>query len=292
MRWQQQPNHHVLRWMDDTYPALLKEIVGAPPLLFIEGDISYLSLPQIAIVGSRNPTHTGLETAQEFGYQLAKAGLIITSGMALGIDAASHQGALAADGKTIAVLGSGLSNIYPKRHYKLAEKIAEQGCLVSEHLPSVPPLPEHFPRRNRIISGLSLGVIVVEAALRSGSLVTARYALEQNREVFAVPGSIRNPTASGCLALIKQGAKCVVTLTDVVNELPLNIQLTKKKSSKSLNCTLDPMAQQVLACIENTPTSVDQICMRSKLSPRCVNSALLQLELEGVVKTQYGYYST
>src|SRR3990167_3424845 len=287
----QDEQHHVIAWTNSLYPALLQEISCSPPILFVAADVSALTLPQLAIVGSRNPTHTGLEIAHEFGYQLTAAGLAITSGMALGIDGAGHKGAIDGNGKTIAVLGSGFLNIYPKKHQYLAKKIMAQGCLVSEFLPSAPPCADNFPRRNRIISGLSLGVLIVEAALRSGSLVTARYALEQNRDVFAIPGSIRNPTSSGCLSLIQQGATCVTDPQDILNELNVKIKLSTQSFQKTNQRTLDPEVRQVLACIENEPTSVDQICVRSKLSPQLVGQLLLQLELDGIIKEQYGYYS-
>lgn len=291
LNWQSQPNHYVLLWTDERYPPLLKETTDAPPLLFIEGDIACLARPQIAMVGSRNPSYSGVEIAHEFAYQLAGAGLCVTSGLALGIDSACHEGALQAVGKTIGVLGSGLSCIYPHRNRDLARRIVDNGCLVSELLPSAGPLADHFPRRNRIISGLSLGTLIVEAALRSGSLITAKYALEQNRDVFAIPGSIRNATSKGCLSLIQQGAVCVTQVDDILNEFHIKARLNKIPIQQPMNCTLDPNALQVLACIENEPTSVDQICARSKLAAQEVSGALLQLELDGVVKMQYGCYS-
>ncbi|MEA2080504.1 MAG: DNA-processing protein DprA, partial [Pseudomonadota bacterium] len=196
--WLAQPDNSIVTCQDPGYPSLLQEISGPPPLLFIHGDPDFLSQPQLAIVGSRNPSHDGRSLAAEFAAHLAGCGLTITSGLASGIDAASHQGALRAGGNTVAVAGTGLDRVYPARHRELAHQIAENGALVSELSPGTGPLAANFPRRNRIISGLSLGTLVVEAALRSGSLITARAALEQGREVFAIPGSIHNPLTRGC----------------------------------------------------------------------------------------------
>ena len=289
LEWQTKTNHHILTFTDSRYPQRLSEINSSPPLLFIDGDYHVLAQPQIAMVGSRNPTYTGLEIAEEFGHQLAKAGLIVTSGLALGIDTASHQGALKA-GKTIAVLGSGLFNIYPKKNRTLADSISENGCVISEWPLRTNPHPTHFPRRNRIISGLSLGTLVVEAAEKSGSLITARYALDQNREVFAIPGSIRNTASFGTLSLIQQGAKCVTCVNDILEELNIRPQLFNKISNACTKRSLDPTSQQVLACIENEMTSIDQICARSKLSAHLVSSTLLKLELEGMVAVRHGTY--
>lgn len=290
LTWEMDEKHHILTWDHPQYPPLLKEIANAPPILFAKGDVTLLSQPQIGMVGSRNPTHTGTEIAEEFAAALTQAGLIVTSGLALGIDTASHQGALQAKGNTIAVLGSGLAHIYPKKNSVLAEKIADNGCLISEWPLNTPPKSEHFPRRNRIISGLSLGTLVVEAALKSGSLITARYALEQNREVFAIPGSIRNTASVGTLSLIQQGAKCVTCINDILEELNLSPQLNYQERPTCTKRSLDPTSLQVLACIENEATSVDQICARSRLSPHLVISILLSLELEGSVKRHHGAY--
>lgn len=272
------------------YPKQLAEIPNAPRRLFVKGDPTLLSQPQIAIVGSRHATHTGLELAAEFAFALAQQGFVITSGLALGIDTAAHQGALQANGKTIAVLGSGLDHIYPKRNSGLAAKIIENGCLLSEFPPDTPPLAAYFPQRNRIISGLSFGVLVVEAAQKSGSLITARFALEQNREVFAIPGSIRNPSANGTLSLIQQGAKCVTCVNDILEEFPDRPQLIHEVSKICTKRSLDAASEQVLACIGNEPTSVDQICERCKLPAHLVIRALLNLALEGVVSQCYGAY--
>ena len=194
---------------DARYPELLKQIADPPSILFVQGDVSLLAKWQIALVGSRNPSASGRDTAYEFSRYLAQDGITINSGLAMGIDAASHQGALAAGGKTIAVIGTGLDRVYPAKHRELAHEIASTGAIVSEFALGTSPRAENFPRRNRIISGLSLGTVVVEAAVKSGSLITARMAMEQGREVFAIPGSIHNPLARGCHQLIRQGAKLV-----------------------------------------------------------------------------------
>lgn len=290
LKWQEQPNHHIILCTDSHYSPLLSEIASKPLILYVEGECDILSQPQVAMVGSRNPSHTGLELSGEFGYQLSKAGLIVTSGLALGVDAASHQGALNAGGKTIAVLGSGLQKIYPKRNALLAEKIIENGCLISEFPLSAEPAAHHFPRRNRIISGLSLGTLVIEAALKSGSLITTRFALEQGREVFAIPGSIRSATSQGCLSLIQQGAKCVTRVEDILEEIKWSFITKQTKCSSDSQLKLDCTDNPVLACIDNNVTTIDQICRRSKLSAQSVTAAILQLEIEGVVKRQFGGY--
>ncbi|HLB57464.1 MAG TPA: DNA-processing protein DprA, partial [Gammaproteobacteria bacterium] len=230
LRWSEKNRCEIISLVDPRYPRLLREIPDAPSLLYVRGDVNLLSQSQLAIVGSRNPTAVGNQMAEDFAYSLTKAGLVVTSGLALGIDAASHRGALRATGKTIAVFGTGLKHIYPRSHRSLAEDIAEQGALVSEFPPDESPKAKNFPRRNRIISGLSIGVLVVEAVLRSGSLITARYAVEQGRDVFAIPGSIHNPLARGCHALIRQGAKLVETAEDIVEELDALHTLLKQKN--------------------------------------------------------------
>jgi DNA processing protein len=208
------------------YPPLLMTIDQAPTVLFVRGDPAVLAAPQLAVIGSRHPTALGERTARDFAFHFASLGLVVTSGLALGIDAAGHRAALLAGGKTVAVCACGLDRIYPERHADLADDIATSGALVSEFPPGTPPLASHFPRRNRLISGLSVGVLVVEAAARSGSLVTARYAAEQGREVFAIPGSIHSPLSRGCHQLLRQGATLVECADDVLSELK-NIQLNQ-----------------------------------------------------------------
>jgi DNA processing protein len=294
--WLAQPGHHVLTLSDPVYPQLLREITDPPPLLFVVGDPAVLSTPQLAIVGSRNPTTGGRETAQDFARHLAATGLTITSGLALGIDAASHRGALDGGGLTIAVAGTGLDRVYPARHHDLAHQIAERGALVSEFVLGTPPLPDHFPRRNRIISGLSLGTLVVEAAQRSGSLITARMAAEQGREVFAIPGSIHNPLARGCHFLIRQGAKLVETANDIIEELgPLAGTLVPDYSTSTLrndftghSVEVSAESEKVIACLGFEPASVDRLVERSGLTAEAVSSILLMLELQGYVSSTAG----
>lgn len=220
LHWLEKPHRYIFHWGDTRYPALLREISYPPLILFVTGEWSILQQQQLAVVGARYPSPTGLEIAYQFASELSERGFAITSGLARGIDGAAHQGTLATNGATIAVLGSGLDNIYPNCHQALAQTILEKGgVLLSEFFPYSRPKAAHFPRRNRIISGLSCGVIVIEASLQSGSLITARYALEQGREVFAVPGSIRNSLSQGCHALLKEGATLIENCEDVVQGL-------------------------------------------------------------------------
>lgn len=294
---------------DDRYPTLLKAIPDAPPVLYILGQVEILQLPQLAIVGSRNPTHAGKDIAHDFAAHLTNMGMTITSGMALGIDAAAHQGALdsmqmgnTGHGFTVAVTGTGLDRVYPAKNREIAHKIAENGVLVSEYAPGTPPLPGNFPRRNRIISGLSMGVLVVEAALQSGSLITARQAIDQDREVFAVPGSIHHPLAKGCHALIREGAKLVETADHILEELKgfavmigessVESQKSAVKEEMEQNSSLnvDEEYQQVLKCVDFEPTSVDKVVERSGLTADAVCSMLLVLELQGYVTALSGGY--
>jgi DNA processing protein len=249
------------------------------------------------MVGSRNPSVVGRETAHDFARNFAASGLVVTSGLAQGIDTASHEGALQGEGQTIAVFGTGLDRVYPARNRQLAHAIVEQGgALVSEYPPGVEPLAANFPRRNRIISGLSLGTLVVEAALRSGSLITARYATEQGREVFAIPGSIHNPLARGCHQLIRQGAKLVETARDVLEELAPQLRAAiaeqpAEKAAIEATPELDEEYRRLLACLEQAPSSVDQIVQRSGLTADAVSSMLLLLELQGYVISAAGGYA-
>jgi DNA processing protein len=292
---QASPLHHIITIEDSRYPTLLKQIPDPPPLLFIKGNPHILSEPQLAIVGSRNPTINGLEIAKDFAAYLAKSGLVITSGFATGIDATSHQGALKSDGKTIAVMGTGLDRIYPKKHQNLAQEIVDQeGVLVCEFPIGTPVRAENFPQRNRIISGLSLGTLVVEAALQSGSLITARIANEQGREVFAIPGSIHNPLARGCHFLIKQGAKLVETAADILEELGTFVSAANPSHTKVQNLVslpkLDPDHLKLLKCIGFESTSVDVLVQRSGFPVKIVSSMLLILELENyIAATPSGY---
>jgi DNA processing protein len=265
-------------------------------VLFVEGDAAALSLPQLAIVGSRSPTLLGRDTALQFARQAVAAGLAVTSGLALGIDAASHRGALQARGITVAVLGCGLDAIYPRAHAGLAREIVDQGgALVSDLPTGVAPLRHHFPRRNRIISGLSVGTLVVEAALQSGSLITARLAGEQGREVFAVPGSIHNPRARGCHRLIRQGAKLVETADDIFVELGAlldglcaALRAEAPDAQGVFGRELDKDYEILLDALGFAPASIDTLVARSGFAADAVASMLLILELEGRVAQQHG----
>ncbi|MCP0913985.1 MULTISPECIES: DNA-processing protein DprA [Legionella] len=287
--WQWQDaasNHHVLTLDDIAYPRLLKEIYDPPPVLYAIGDLSVLHAPTVAIVGTRKPTIPGQETARRFAFELAAHGVAIVSGLALGIDGEAHAGCLDADGQTIAVLGTGVDCIYPRRHQELARKITQQGLLLSEFPLGTPPVAGHFPRRNRIISGLSLATLVVEAAIKSGSLITARLALDQNRDVLAIPGSIYNSQTQGCHYLLQQGAKLVTSSEDVLNELRLD-SAGLDESKPVLLATGD---EKLVKCIGFETTSVDLIAMRSGLSIEDVACGLAGLELQGIVKAVPGGY--
>ncbi|HFB67112.1 MAG TPA: DNA-protecting protein DprA, partial [Aeromonadales bacterium] len=285
---------HIVTFEQPQYPSLLREITDPPLLLYVQGNVSVLNSPQLAIVGSRNPTAQGKNNAEEFASALSQSGMVVTSGMALGIDAAAHEGALKSHQPTIAIMGTGLDRVYPARHRDLAHRISEQGALVSEFAIGTGVKPGHFPKRNRIISGLSLGVLVVEAAIKSGSLITAKLAMDQGREVFAIPGSIHNPLARGCHLLIRDGAKLVETANDVVEELSaMALFNTKKvegkqssennhKNSASLSKTgthlagnLDNEQQAILDVIDFSTTPVDVIVERSRLSVEVVSGTLL-----------------
>lgn len=284
--WLAQPRHEILVWSDPRYPERLRAIPDPPILLFINGDTSLLSTPQLAVVGSRNPTPTGVETAGAFAAVLAQVGLTITSGLALGIDAAAHRGALSVSGRTVAVAGTGLDRVYPARHRALAHEIAASGVLVSEFPLGAPPKREHFPQRNRLISGLSLGVLVVEAAIQSGSLITARLAGEQGREVFAIPGSIHSPLARGCHALIRQGAKLVETAQDILEELGPqlgDIACMTHTTTATRDVDVDHSTHELLAAMAYDPVDIDTLAQRCGLTIGMISSMLLQMELRGLV---------
>ena len=290
-------NHHLITFSDPRYPSQLAQLRDAPPVLYVKGEPDVLGAPQLAMVGTRNPTPTGVSHADSFARALVQHGLTVTSGLALGIDAASHTGTLAANGRTIAVLGTGIDQIYPRQHVSLADKIVENGALISEYPLYSALRRENFPRRNRIISGLSLGTLVIEASQRSGSLITARYANEQGREVFAIPGSIHNPQSRGCHALIKQGAKLVETINDILEELGFQGILYKQEWSqleqhRGEKNTLDPEASLVLESLGYEPTPMDLVVQRTKLATETVSSKLLVLELHGFVQAAAGgiYY--
>lgn len=292
LAWLDQPNNHLIRSTDEVYPALLRETGDAPALLFVCGDPACLSDPQLAVVGSRNPTRGGCETARAFSDHLARAGLAITSGLALGIDACAHEAALAAGGYTIAVAGTGLDRVYPAAHRELAHAIATHGAFVSEFPLGTPPLRENFPRRNRLISGLSLGVLVVEAALKSGSLITARLAADQGREVFAIPGSIHSPLSRGCHALIRQGAKLVETADDIIEELGALAGFMAAPVAAATRSMMpvveDAREARLLELLGHDPVDMDTLIQRSGLTAAAVSSMLLAMELRGLVEAQPG----
>jgi DNA processing protein len=293
--WLAQSNRALVPFGSENYPRLLTEIEDAPLALFVRGDVSVLDEPQLAIVGSRNPTPSGRETAHSFAQHLAGHGLAITSGLALGIDTASHRGALAASGRTIAVCGTGLDIDYPRSNAELSREIELRGALVSEFPPGTPPLKINFPRRNRLISALSLGTLVVEAAVQSGSLITARLAGDQGREVFAIPGSIHNPLARGCHQLIRQGAKLVENANDVLSELGMPtttiVEPARGKSRDTLDTSARAMDKEyeiLLDAFGFDPVSVDQLIERSGFKADSVASMLLILELEEQVEAYPG----
>jgi DNA processing protein len=290
-------NTNIINFYDQTYPERLKQIPDAPNLLYVQGDLKFLNAPQIAIVGSRTPSIQGLQLAEKFAFELATEGLVVTSGMAIGIDGASHKGAIKAGGVTIAVLGSGLDIIYPQQHVNLSREIIEHGCLISEFPIGTTPKPFNFPQRNRIISGLSLGVLVVEAAEKSGSLITADFAAEQGREIFAVPGSVCSNKVKGCHALIKQGAKLVESITDVLDELvPLLPSEFRGRNAttdaRSLNkVKLSEDQQLLMDLMDEGANCVDLMIGKSGLSTSAVGSILLELELQGLVSAVPGGYA-
>ena len=290
LAWLDHPQRHLITRGDAAYPALLRELADAPPLLFIAGDTGLLKMPQIAVVGARNPTGPGRDTATNFAQHLGEAGLTITSGLAAGVDAAAHRGALNAKAPTIAVMGTGPDTIYPKTHRGLAEEILTGGgAVVTEYPVGVGPNKENFPRRNRIIAGLALGTLVVEAAQQSGSLITARLAAEFGREVFALPGSIHNPLARGCHELIRQGAKLVETTRHILEELGPLARFSLSSPVAPLGAPSTPhaggneLADKLLEVIGFEPTPVDTVIDRSGLTPDVVLSRLMVLELQGLV---------
>ncbi len=292
--------HHIIPLHDTRYPERLKQINDAPPILFVRGDVDYLSRPQLAIVGSRTPSASGLNTARDFSRHLSSAGITITSGLANGIDGACHKGALDGIAGTIALVAHGLDIVYPAAHQQLAQSITQAGAVVSEVPIGTKPARCLFPQRNRIISGLSIGTLVVEAALKSGSLTTARLALEQNKEVFAIPGSIHNPLARGCHQLIRQGAKLVETADDILEELGNHLstpvlKVETKKNDPEINpdqqLALDPDHQKLLKCLNYEPASIDELVNRSTFKAAEIASMLLILELEGAVVSKDGLYT-
>jgi len=290
LEWAGQPGHAVVTLADDAYPRALLEIADPPVLLYAHGRVELLNRPALAIVGSRNATAQGLRDAERFARAFSNAGLTIVSGLALGIDAAAHRGALSARGSTIAVLGTGVDVHYPPRNAELAERIAGEGLLISEFPLGSKALAHNFPRRNRLISGLSLGCLVVEAAAASGSLITARSAAEQGREVFAVPGSIHSPLSKGCHALIKSGAKLVESADDVLAEIPGHRGMAAVARDEPPVDRAGP-EDPLLAHMGFDPVDVDSLCALSGWPAERVASELLRLELDGhVAKLPGGLY--
>lgn len=323
LEWLSGANRHLLTWSDERYPALLRTLSSPPAALFVEGDPNVLWQPQLAVVGSRNPTMGGRDNTRDFAGELSRQGLTITSGMAAGIDSEAHEAALAAGGFTVAVTGTGLDKVYPESGRDLAGRIAARGALVSEFPPGTAAKRSHFPSRNRIISGLSMGVLVIEAGLRSGTLITARLAGEQGREIFALPGSIHNPMAKGCHRLIRDGAKLVENVSEIMQELAsmagqmagdLQEELGREETENpqpELEFTgqkpnlleypagptgavqlrpwdEDPEYRKLWDCLGYDPSPVDSIIERSGLTARAVSAMLLMLELRGMVEGHPG----
>jgi DNA processing protein len=296
--WLAQPGHRLLRCDEADFPPQLETIPQPPAALFVAGEPAVLLAPQIAIVGARSATAQGLANARDFARTLSRAGLVVTSGMADGIDGAAHAAALESGGQTIAVIGTGPDLVYPRKHRDLAARIVQHGAVVSEFPPGTEARPDHFPRRNRLIAGLSLGTLVVEAGLQSGSLITARLAAEAGREVFALPGSIHNPLAKGCHRLIRDGARLVETAAEVVEALApaaqaqgagLRARLAAADTSDAppspdaVGHGQDPDYLSLLAALGDAPASLDELAQRTRLAPAALSSMLLLLELEGTV---------
>jgi DNA processing protein len=304
-RWLAQPQHHLIPFGSADYPPLLARSPDPPAALWVAGDPTVLWLPQLAIVGSRSATAGGLANARDFAATFARGGLAVTSGLAEGVDAAAHEATLDAGGSTIAVFGTGIDVVFPRRHAALAARIQAQGALVSEFPLGTAGQPIHFPRRNRIIAGLSLGTLVVEASLRSGTLITARCASEAGREVFAIPGSIHNPLARGCHRLIREGAKLVESAQDVLDELSpmareLGADLARRldapeplpaPADRGASARRDdPDYARLLDALGHDPQAMDALTARTGLTVAALSSMLLMLELEGIVVTQPGGY--
>jgi DNA processing protein len=307
LEWLSAPSHHLLTADSDRYPPMLRDIPSRPAALYVDGDPDVLWQPQVAVIGSRNPTAGGIDNARDFAGELTRLGMTITSGMASGIDSVAHQAAIESGGMTIAVLGTGVDLVYPRGNEKLAGKIREQGALVSEFPLGTAAKREHFPSRNRIISGLGLGVLVIEAGLRSGTLITARLAAGQGRDVFALPGSIHNPLAKGCHRLIRDGARLVENVSEIMAELaPLAGQLASVLSDQLAEQPAtakaeqlefegaepqfdwDPEYRRLWSCLGFDPKPVDSIIEQSGLTAPAVSAMLLMLELRGMVEAHAG----
>ncbi|HLA33768.1 MAG TPA: DNA-processing protein DprA [Rhodocyclaceae bacterium] len=291
LAWAAQDGNRILTLADADYPQSLLSADNPPVLLYAKGDVAHLCRPMLAIVGSRNATAQGERDAEAFAKELGLAGVTVVSGLALGIDAAAHRGALDSPAGTVAVIGTGADRIYPARNSNLAREIAQRGVILSEFPLGTAALAANFPRRNRLIAGLALGCLVVEAALRSGSLITARLAAEAGREVFAIPGSIHSPMSRGCHQLIRQGAKLVESVGDILEELRLSPPATAKLGSgetassspnaSSESCAMGGESAQILACLGRAPCDLDTLAERSRLTPAELLAMLLPLELAG-----------
>jgi DNA processing protein len=293
--WIENPRHHIVPFPDPRYPHSLRTLGRGPIALYVDGNAEILNDPQLSIVGSRNPTPAGRDIAFEFAESLAACGLCITSGLAVGIDSAAHRGALAAQGITLAVLGSGIDLVYPRSNQALGDEIRFKGALLSEFPLGTAPRRENFPQRNRIIAGLSLGTLVVEAARRSGSLITARLAGDHNRELFAVPGSIRNPLSRGCHELIRQGAKLTETAADILRELNFSAFFDGVRRASGgldpdadLEAGMDKEHKILLDALGFDPADLDMLVVRTGFKAEAVSSMMLILELEGHVQAAPG----
>ena len=283
---------HILTWEDAAYPTLLKEIHDAPAVLYAKGCLSAFKQPMIAMVGTRRPSIMGEETARYFARQLSAQHITIVSGLAMGIDAQAHRGCLDVSGRTVAVMGTGIDKIYPWKHLRLADEICQNGLLLSEFPLKTTPNAGHFPRRNRIISGLSSITLIVEAAIKSGSLITARLACEQNRDVLAIPSSIHNPQARGCHYLLQQGAKLVTSVQDVLDELGIEGEVATSSPKKLMQdmTTVASSNKNLVKFIGYDVASIDQIILRSGLDVGSVTCGLADLELQGIIKAVTGGY--
>ncbi|WP_127347296.1 DNA-processing protein DprA [Pseudidiomarina mangrovi] len=289
LAWLEQPQQHLVHWYHPDYPEALRHIAAPPPMLFVRGDRSLLTQPQVALVGSRNASPVGQHSAAHFAATLASAGIVVSSGLATGIDAAAHRSALQ-HGRTLAVLGTGADCYYPPRNRQLQQQIAQAGALVTEFTPGTRARADHFPRRNRILSGLSEGVLVIEAKRQSGTLNTARLALEQNKRLWALPGSIWDVGMAGCLQLLQQGAQLVTQVGDIIADLGLRItppDVTETSQNKSAECLANPA---LLANVGTEVTALDTIVARSGLPVAIVTEQLVLLELAGVVTSVAGGY--
>ncbi len=290
--WLAGEDRHIITFESKHYPPLLKQTVAPPPVLFVQGCLKALLATQVAIVGSRHASMEGLDLARKFACQLSHRGVTVTSGLALGVDGHAHAGALEAGAQTIAVLGSGLDRIYPKAHTNLAERIINNGAVISEFVPWADPKASHFPRRNRVISGLSQGVLIVEAAEKSGSLITARYAVEQDREVFVLPSSLSNPNSRGSNALIQQGAKLVQNVDDILEEITIGREIVETLQPSLFDEQDNQLLpfKDVLANLDAHPVPIDILAQRTHIAVQDLMGQLLELELLGLIVSVDGGY--